>query len=153
MTEEDKQILGKNLEVYTEIKNSKLDALNRNIFIISTGGFVLSVSLISWIKTPIFYPFLLILSWFLIFIVIISNSFALWLMIKDSERRSYITNSYRVGKITNIDYNKVMLNNEDPKLKKLEKRMTAINWIVPIILVTGIVCLILFASINLIIKN
>jgi hypothetical protein len=136
-----------NLDMHTNIININIKSMNNIIFVVSTGVFVLSLSLIHYIERPVVYPKLVVFSWLAIFLVMILNFFALWLMVRYSQRQKEITNQWRVNNFSNpSEYNSDIIN--DKELKALEKDMKWTNKIVFILLPSGIFTLILFTIVN-----
>ncbi len=142
----------KNFLMHHEIKNDAIKSINNIIFVVGTGTFVLSISIIGYFKTALAFPCLLIISWLCLLLAIIGNVAAQWYTVKASLRNQKLINQWiNSGFKTPEKWN--MDTSSDPEIKKFTRIGYKLSKWVVILLILGLFMLFAFVSINLIVQN
>jgi len=124
--------------------------LNKIIFYLGTGTFVLSISFIGYLKTKILHPYVLIASWVCFIIVIVGQIINHRLSKKVANRKIDLINKSRVSGFTILWQNET---NKDPDIIKWIGYASKIEKIVIFFLAIGLILLLSFGAINLLARN
>jgi hypothetical protein len=147
------EVTDRNLSMHQETKNISYKALNNIIFGVSTGTFVLSISLIGYLKTTIYFPILLVLAWVALIVAIIGNYYAHVLTISQSRRQMQLINGFRASGFQNAHMFDTDVVANDSELNQNVKVGRIANMAVLISLGLGLLFVFLFAAINLLAQN
>ncbi len=126
-------------------------AINKIIFTVAAGTFVLSISFIGYLKNEIAWPWMLIAAWIFLAICLLVNMYAHWLTY-DFAKRSIEHIDFSRSNNYIPTWNKLIAEDEY-LMKKWPKKAAIIFIIVLILLILGVTCLIFFAGKNLLIQN
>lgn len=141
-----------NFHMHQEVKQSALKAFHNTIFVIGTGTFVLSVSFIGYLKVEILWPCLLILTWILLILSIGSDTFMTWCTVRCSLRDQNLLNKWTASNFTDPP-NWNMDSSSDEKIKTYTRWIYRSEKIAVASLLSALVSLVIFASINLLAQN
>ena len=146
------QVSDINQERQTELGNTAYRSMNNIIFVLSTGSFVLTISLIGYLKNYITHSYFLLISWCFLFLSITFNFLAHFVTAKIAERSFQLVNEERAhGFPYDGDFNKKI--DTDDKIKKYRFRAKITTYVVLTSLPFAIITLIIFSWLNLISQN
>lgn len=138
----------KNHKLQKDLLDTAVAELNKIIFVLATGTFILSISFIGYLKTEIVWPWLLIASWVCFAGALFCNIFAHLVTYTLSDKRlTAINNSRSSGFQKDWDVE----NRED--ITKWKKKGKTVNYAVFIFLAAGILLLLIFGAGNLLALN
>jgi len=141
-----------NLNRHSNNMMGAFQSMNNIIFIVSTGAFALTISFVGYIKTYIYNPLILLISWIFLFLAITFNFIAHWITAQLSKRSMELTNEWRSSGFPDPkNHIKNMAN--DKKIIRYKKMANIDNILVLIFLPLGIISLISFAWINFSTQN
>jgi len=139
----------RNFDRHQEIKSTTIKSLNNTIFLLSTGTFVLSMSLIAYLKSEIFYPRLLVLAWLFLLLAIAGSAWAQWCMASCSIQNQNLLNDWVKSAFTVPGPNWNMDTSKDEKIQKATKLGKFLTKLTIFFVVSGLLSLFFFASINI----
>ncbi len=146
------EVSSKNIETHMKIKSDAYKAMNNIIFVISTGAFVVVISLIGYLKTYIYHPWILLVSIISLSLTITLNFIAHWITAKSSIRLIGLLNKERSdGFPGGGGFSEIFKNDND--IKYYKKFAGWVNVSVLIFLILGVAALICFGYLNLILNN
>lgn len=139
-----------NLKLQQAQKDYATSELNKIIFIIGTGTFVLSISFIGYLKTSPEHPWLLIASWIFLVLAIAGNVLAHSFSAKVAERKIEHLNTSRIsGFMPHWE----TLTESDKDIMWWRKYGAFITVFVWFSLAGGLLALLLFGGSNLLAQN
>lgn len=139
------------LDYQKSVKDKAVESINRIIFTVAAGTFVLSISFVGYLKSEIVWPWLLIAAWIFLAGCLAVNTYAHWLTYHFADLQiGHINRSRSKG----FEPEWVKTIKKDKYLMKIWPKIADRVFVaVFTLLVAGIVCLIFFAGINLLAQN
>ena len=131
-----------------EMQKYALSELNKIIFILGTGTFVLSISFIGYLKVEIVHPWFLIISWICFVGAISCNILAHLSTYHVSGKRMTAINKSRSS-----GFSKSWETEDENAIERWKILGNVVNYTVFIFLATGMLFLLLFAGENLLTQN
>jgi hypothetical protein len=139
------------LDSQKKTSENAVENINKIIFTVSAGTFVLSISFVGYLKSEIVWPWLLIAAWVFLAGCLAINTYAHWLTYNRSTLQMKHINASR-SKGFEPEWGETM--EKDGYLMKTWPRLASRVLVgVFTLLVAGIVCLISFAAANLLSQN
>lgn len=139
-----------NIDIHRETQAYGIEELNKIIFVVSTGTFVLSISFIGYLKTEVTHPWLLIFSWIFLILAITCNVAAHLITVFVADRRMTHLNTSRKR---NYDPHWETLTADDKSMHWWIKQAKRINIAVWLFLSGGLFFLLWFGGSNLLVQN
>ncbi len=137
--------------LYQELKNYHYRSIHNIIFAIGTGTFVLSISFIGNLSSPLEIPLVLVASWFLLVCSIVLKIYSHQLAQHIASLCQTVLEEHIMKGYSNPNFN--VNNPTSPEIEKLEKKRGEVDNLTLIFIGFGIFALLLFASANLLAQN
>lgn len=128
--------------------------LDKIIFIVSTGIFVLSINYVTGLKENyLFFIEGLISSWIMFSLAIFAQILSYYLVIKSSYYMQDILNKWVSDDFKPIDFSTSKVQSTDKKILSYDSLISRLNTVTLIFVFCGMICLVTFGTINLIKNN
>ena len=134
----------KNWDQLWKHKNQAAGALDKIVFVVSTGSFALTITLLGFLKESPIHPYLLIASWFFLGLTVALHAYGYYVAVEDSD--------YGLNYL-NKNLSSASVPETDKKHANFTKQIRLFNLLSYVSLVIGILLLGLFTSANLLEKN
>ncbi len=136
----------KDFDGQQKVKDYVQSEINKIIFYLSTGTFVISISFIGYLKNEPMLPWFLISTWFC-FLIVIGTQILIHIFSKRiAEKKQILINECRENAFSYSWQNSIKM---DPYINNLSKWASRLDIFGFILLVTGLIFLLVFASFNL----
>jgi hypothetical protein len=144
------KLSARDFESQQKVKDYTGGELNRIIFYLSTGTFVLSMSFIGYLKTEVVYPYLLIWSWIFFSLAILGQMVGHWVSKQSADRRQVLINESRKSNFKTF-YQETT--DSDTLVKRYKKIGSISDILIVCFLILGISFLLFFGASNVLNRN
>ncbi|MEN9614134.1 MAG: hypothetical protein RLZZ347_441 [Candidatus Parcubacteria bacterium] len=140
----------KDFDGQQKVKDYVQSEINKIIFYLGTGTFVLSISFIGYLKNNLLHPKVLIVAWVCLALVILGQVIIHTLSKWVADKKQTLINKSRSS---NFNHSWQDATTKDTEIIKWMKYASYLNIIILTLLLGGIIALLFFASSNLLYRN